>query len=166
MLEGFDRPVVQKVDSLTRYDADYTAMQQYAQTLTEDSIGEERMQVMRTLIQAGDAITAFVDAIVQMQQGIFQAVEHIDPDAAPTVDPALFESQARETAISIIPMTMFYMYQDVPTETLQAYADFYTSEAGQWYHQVRSDAEAYAEEHAAERLVTRVQQAVEARGEE
>lgn len=69
-------------------------------------------------------------------------------------------------ATNLAPLTLFYIYQDVPTETLQAYADLYTGEAGRWYQQVRSDAEAYAEEQAAERLVTRVRQAVEARDEE
>ena len=53
-----------------------------------------------------------------------------------------------------------------PLAPMQTEADFYTGEAGQWYQQVRSDAEAYAEEQAAERLVTRVRQAVAARGEE
>jgi len=53
-----------------------------------------------------------------------------------------------------------------PLAPMQTEVGFYTGEAGQWYQQVRSGAEAYAEEQAAERLVTGVQQAVEAQNEE
>jgi hypothetical protein len=166
VVDGFDRPAVQHTDSLARYDADFAAIQQYAQTLTADAVGEARIQTVRTLIQTGDAITRFAEATVRLQQAIFQAVQHIDPGAAEEIDPSVLETRSREVATNFVPVTMFYIYQDVPTATLQAYADFYTGEAGQWYQQVRGDAEAYAEEQAAERLVTGVRQAVEARGEE
>lgn len=125
-----------------------------------------RIQTVRTLIQTGDAITRFAEATVRLQQAIVQAVQHIDPGAAEEIDPSVIETRSREVATNFVPVTMFYIYQDVPTATLQAYADFYTGEAGRWYQQVRSNAEAYAEEQAAERLVTGVRQAVAARGEE
>ena len=166
VVDGFVRPAVQRTDSLARYDADFAAIQQYAQTLTADAVDEARIRTVRTLIQTGDAITRFAEATVRLQQAIVQAVQHIDPGAAEEVDRAVLETRSREVATNFVPVTMFYIYQDVPTATLQAYADFYTGEAGRWYQQVRSNAEAYAEEQAAERLVTGVRQAVAARGEE
>lgn len=161
--EGLAQPVVEQVDAQAAYDANFEAIQAHGQTLSSEDISEERIQAVRTLIQSGDGIAAFTNTVVRLQHALFQAAQHIDPDAAEAIDRSVLEERVRNMATNIVPLTMFYTYRAVPTDTLSTYADFYTSEAGQWYHQVSVAAQAHAEQQAAERLVKGIQDAVDAR---
>lgn len=150
-------PIADTVEALSREGAEPEELQQYAQELQATPPDKARLQLIQRMSEAQQAADFYVDNILGVYHAVIDAAEVLSDRGASVAPPD--SSQIRRGAANMAILSFLYTYEEVPQPALEAYVQFFESEAGQWYVRTYSAAVNHAVEQAATSLNEELQAA-------
>ena len=150
-------PLASDVRRRLRRDASPRVMQRFASRLQSDPPSEKRRRLIERLAEALHATERYVDTVLELQQAVKSAAE--TTSGQPVQSNSIPSRRLlRQGARSMTLMSLLYTFQDVSSEKLARYIDFYESKAGRWYVGTFNEAVRYALEQASSNLNARLEQ--------